>query len=306
MTDNRGTLKVVQGAWHLQLNDWYHQTHPLPTHHKEDLCHYFWSNVAAVMYWFFKVGAWWGIAPVFYALVGVIFAFVGYCFWLWPEATIASLLLLLAIVVALTAVVGVIYIGSAYESFDRRAQRIVAVVFAPIWIPLLLLAGIVVGAIEGTKWIDRWWERHFYKSFMSWFFTSHKFFVINPWSVTLTLVLATTTAIFGFESVWEVARLLLVGVAIIAGGIIAAVIIVVIVFLVGSFLKEKFLDWRYQRRQERLAREGTSVVYNSNVFPDSELTPPDKPRGTSSYRVIWQFLVATKHRFCPYIEIVRA
>lgn len=285
---NRGTIQVTQDAWHLRLYDWYIADNPWSAKQQEDLCHYFWTNARAVKEWFLHVGLVFGIAPVWFAIALTAIVSLAYSYTQWPAPTIIVLFCLGA---AVTLVLCAFLLRGLLSLIGHRYRWIFTAfkwLTSPVWLPFWL-------TYLGLSEVNEYCERNFDHSLVGSFFLVHRFWVITPFTVTFAGLYALLVLQFGIEAVWAVTMILFWQLAPTVLGVFIASFVLAAVMIFFSYLKEKIIDWYYDRkfakRQAQLA---------------SETPETTKPRGTSSYRMVFAYLKALKERFCPYIEIVRA
>lgn len=290
MSPDRGQIRVVDTSWHFQLYNWYIKSHPLRAEYQENLCHY--MRVILIwtpLHWFMRGNLIYGIPPVWLALltgiVGLIILGLNY----FPALVFATFGIGLGVII-------VVLLAMVIES--TPIGRPILIVTSPIWGPFFAVYYL---CFEIGARADEYTQLKFQQTLPKWFFTAHKFWVITPFTVLLTVLFTAASLIFGASNV--LAAILPWMLIILAGtsGIFVSVLILVGIGLLGSLIKEKFADWRSSRRERKLRL--TKITGPHGIYV--KLERPSK-NGTSSYQGVWQYLVAQKRRICPYIEVVRS
>lgn len=109
--------------------------------------------------------------------------------------------------------------------------------------------------------------------------------------ITLGIIFAISTQLFGFDNSWTVFRVILLAVAscVVIFGTVAGIVITMI------FMIEQF---------QKLQKSRAKKMAESTTSPMTEMAPVPQKQGNSILKVIWMYLKTLKENYlCPFIEL---
>jgi Na+/H+-dicarboxylate symporter len=157
-------------------------------------------------------------------------------------------------------------------------QPLFVVALVGIGLFFYMLGGPIVGLLER---IEEWYQSNYNYKLMA-----------TKITITVGIVFAICSKLFGFDTSWTVLKMLTVTIAIITVLFVTGVgIVLTIVYIV-----EKVQSFKKSRAAKMKTARATS--------PDSEIAPAIKKQSDSVFRIIWMYLKTLKENYlCPFIEI---